>query len=133
MEYHFPAVGLISRSREGGPRNDERQATTTSVEMHAINPQVAVIGINPPEHITSVETLVSLETKNGIGLWRRDLYGVGVDLAGKRRRRGWRLGMEEVVFVNAGLEDVVEELVCWDGGRGNDLFPRLEQLPWFRS
>lgn len=105
LECHFPAVGLGSAA--------------------------ALVGINPPEDVTSVESLVDGEMRSGIGLWRRDLYGVGPDLAGKRARRGWIAGMENGVFVNVGLERVVEELVTWDGGQGNEWFSKMDQLPWY--
>ncbi|KAJ6114418.1 DUF218 domain protein [Penicillium sp. IBT 16267x] len=115
MECHFPALGLLPQISE---RNTEPNG-------------VSVIGINPPEEVTPLGSLVRGEAGKGIGLWRQDLYGVGEDLAGKRRQRGWNPGMETEVFVNIGLEDVVEQLVCWHGGNGNEWFPRMEELPWF--
>jgi hypothetical protein len=115
MEYHFPAIGLIPV--EWKPEH---------------KPRVAVIGINPPEHVTPEASLIEGEELRGIGLWMRDRYGVLSDLARKRAKRGWRQGMEEGLFVNVGLESVVEELVCWDGGRGgNEWFEKMEQLPWY--
>ncbi|KAJ5623481.1 hypothetical protein N7490_012086 [Penicillium lividum] len=115
MECHFPAVGLLPR-------------------VHCTDAgagQVSVIGINPPEEVTSLESLVRGESGKGIGLWRQDLYGVGEDLAGKRNNRGWQPGMELGIFLHTGFEDVVEKLICWDGGTGNQWFPRMEELPWF--
>ncbi|BCR98821.1 DUF218 domain protein [Aspergillus luchuensis] len=107
VECHFPALGLSS------------SAST-------------VIGINPPEKVTPLASLVAGEEKSGIGLWRSDRYGVQKELAGKRVKRGWRAGMEDGVFVNVGLEAVVEELVRWDGGEnGNERFPKMEELPWW--
>ncbi|PWY86540.1 hypothetical protein BO94DRAFT_566340 [Aspergillus sclerotioniger CBS 115572] len=108
-ECHFPALGLGLRGRV----------------------QVQVVGINPPEEVTSLDSLVEGEEKSGIGLWRGDRYGVQRELMGKRVKRGWKMGMEEGVFVNVGLEEVVEELVRWDGGEmGNEWFPKMDQLPW---
>lgn len=92
-----------------------------------------VLGINPPPEITSVESLVSGEEKAGIGLWRRDLYGVGPELAGKRAKRGWTAGMGDGLFVGVGLEGVIEELVRWDGGQANEWFGRMGELPWYHS
>ncbi|KAJ5930137.1 hypothetical protein N7466_005630 [Penicillium verhagenii] len=115
MECHFPAVGLLPQ--------DETQADN----------RASVIGINPPEEVTPLESLVLGEASKGIGLWRQDLYGVGKDLAGKRHRRGWYPGMEAEFFMHSGLEEVVESLVCWDGGSGNEWFSRMTELPWFYS
>ncbi|EHA28413.1 hypothetical protein ASPNIDRAFT_188125, partial [Aspergillus niger ATCC 1015] len=106
VEYHFPALGLSD------------SAST-------------VVGINPPEEVTPLASLLAGEEKSGIGLWSRDRYGVQKELAGKRMKRGWRAGMEDGVFVNVGLEAVVEELVRWDGGEmGIEWFPKMEELPW---
>lgn len=90
-----------------------------------------LLGINPPPEVTSIESLVEGEEKSGIGLWKRDLYGVGPELAGKRAKRGWRAGMEDGLFVGVGLEDAVEELVCWNGGTGSEWFRRMGELPWY--
>ncbi|CAK96855.1 hypothetical protein CBS63078_1852 [Aspergillus niger] len=107
VEYHFPALGLSD------------SAST-------------VVGINPPEEVTPLASLLAGEEKSGIGLWSRDRYGVQKELAGKRMKRGWRAGMEDGVFVNVGLEAVVEELVRWDGGEmGIEWFPKMEELPWW--
>ncbi|KAF7117351.1 hypothetical protein CNMCM5793_006100 [Aspergillus hiratsukae] len=92
----------------------------------------AVVGINPPEEVTPLASLISGEEKSGIGLWRRDPYGVGEELAAKRVKRGWKSGMEDELFVDMELEAVVEELLRWHGGmNGDELFPRLDQLPWY--
>lgn len=127
FECHFPAVGLVPfpsvHSKSKYPGGDKRE-TGSKVEL---------IGINPPPEVTSLESLVQGEEKGGIGLWRRDLYGVGNDLAGKRAKRGWTPGMEDGLFVNVGLEGVVEELICWDGREsGNEWFGRMGELPWYR-
>ncbi|KAL4809914.1 hypothetical protein BDV18DRAFT_156288 [Aspergillus unguis] len=106
MEYHFPAVGLDPS-------------------------QTAVVGINPPEVVTPLRELVEGEEKRGIGLWKMDKYGVGQELKGKRVKRGWVDGMEKGIWVGVGLENVVEELVCWKGGGdGNEWFQRMLELPW---
>lgn len=114
-ECHFPAVGLLPCS-----------ASERTSQIH----DVAVIGINPPEEVTPLDSLIQGEELRGIGLWKTDLYGVKEDLAGKRRKRGWESGMEEAVFGNRGLEEAVKHLVCWDGGAGNEWFPRMNELPW---
>lgn len=103
----------------------------TNVASTAPTYGATVIGINPPPEISPLELLVEGEKTRGIGPWRRDLYGVGHELSGKRAKRGWFPGMEANLFINNGLEEVVEQLVCWDGGTGNQLFPRIEELPWF--
>lgn len=109
LECHFPAIGFAGH-------NDDR---------------VDLIGINPPEEVTPSASLVSGEEKSGIGLWRKDLYGVGPELMSKRRRRGWTEEREKSTFVNVGLEPVVERLVCWDGwSREDQWFPERELLPW---
>ena len=120
-ECHFPALGLGLEERGAkGPEGRGRGGV-----------EVQVVGINPPEEVTSLASLVAGEEKSGIGLWRGDRYGVQRELMGKRIKRGWRTGMEEGVFVNVGLEKVVEELVQWDGGEcGNEWFPKMDQLPW---
>lgn len=117
MEYHFPAIGLLPVSSGQGEQRQSR---------------VAVLGLNPPEEVTAAEYLITGEERVGIGLWKKDLYGVGTALATKRAKRGWKPESEERLFVNVGLEPVVEELICWDGGEsGNDWFPRMEELPWY--
>ncbi|KAJ5135079.1 uncharacterized protein N7515_004357 [Penicillium bovifimosum] len=114
MQCHFPAVGLVPIGLEGGYTH-----------------KAAVIGINPPEEITPLETLVRGEALNGIGLWRQDIYGVNRDLASKRVKRGWSSGMEEALFSDLGLEDVVLHFLRYDGGdHCNKWFPKLEDLPW---
>lgn len=120
FQCHFPAVGLVPVPDD---QNEGRRETAGRA--------VCLIGINPPPEVTPIDSLVQGEEKGGIGLWRKDLYGVGPDIAGKRAKRGWRPGMEDGVFVNVGLERAVEELVCWDGGRGNEWFENMHQLPWY--
>lgn len=129
FECHFPALGLVPfpasdfKSGHPGEQEDGKERER----------KVELIGINPPPEVTSIESLNEGEEKSGIGLWRRDLYGVGSELAGKRSKRGWTPGMEDGVFVNVGLEGVVEELVVWDGGEtGNEWFRRIQELPWYR-
>jgi hypothetical protein len=93
--------------------------------------KVFVIGIDTPEDVTSIESLVQGESLRGIGLWRRDLYGVGQDLASKRIVRGWAPGIMDELYLDGGFEPVVEQLVSWDGGGANELFPHIEKLPWY--
>ncbi|OKO98021.1 hypothetical protein PENSUB_9601 [Penicillium subrubescens] len=116
MECHFPAMGFLPRLGSG--------------EVMAF-PRVSLIGIDPPEEVTPMESLVQGESLRGIGLWRRDLYGVGQDLASKRIIRGWAPGMVHELCLNGGYEPVVEQLVSWDGGAGNEWFPHIERLPWY--
>ncbi|KAJ5815865.1 hypothetical protein N7447_008098 [Penicillium robsamsonii] len=115
MQCHFPAVGLV-------PIGPEQEYYTH---------KAAVIGINPPAEVTPPETLTQGEAMNGIGLWKEDLYGVNPDLVGKRVRRGWSTGMEHDVFFDLGLENVVLDLLRYDGGdHCNKWFPKRERLPW---
>lgn len=114
MQCHFPAVGLV-------PIDPDQERYTN---------KTTVIGVNPPESVTPSESLARGEVLNGIGLWEKDLYGVDQDLRSKRGKRGWVPGMEDV-FSNMDLEDVVLELVRYDGGKcGNEWFPQRENLPW---
>ena len=118
MQCHFPALGLVPVC----PEQDDYTGYTH---------KVAVLGINPPVEVTSTESLTRGEAVNGIGLWREDLYGVNPDLAGKRARRGWSLGMENGIFSHLGLENVVLDLIRYDGGDYcNKWFPKRESLPW---
>ena len=95
--------------------------------------RISVLGINPPEEITPLASLIQCEDSRGIGLWRQDLYGVGEELASKRVKRGWLPGMEKDVFDGGILEDVVQQLVCWNPGTGNEWFARMNELPWYHS
>lgn len=114
-ECHFPALGLVPWTREDKTRG---------------NIPITVIGINPPEEVTPLESLVRGEAGKGIGLWKKDLYGTGAELSSKRSQRGW-LEADNGLFLHADLEEVVEQLVCWNSGEENDLFPRIEELPWY--
>lgn len=128
MDCHFPAVGLVPV-----PSHDLALSLGSGEERDGEHQRrVSVIGINPPESVTSAESLIEGEEKSGIGLWKRDRYGVQSVLAGKREKRGWESGMEDGIFVNVGLDSVVEELVCWDGGHDrNEWFVKMHQLPWY--
>ncbi|KAH8424350.1 DUF218 domain protein [Aspergillus melleus] len=131
MEYHFPAVGLAPVSTCSASAST---SIPTGADRHRSSSQCEgdVIGINPPEEVTSEASLIAGEEKRGIGLWKEDRYGVQAELAGKRAKRGWTKGMERSVFGDLGLEPVVEELACWDGGEGgNEWFPKMDQLPWY--
>ncbi|OJJ44417.1 hypothetical protein ASPZODRAFT_153854 [Penicilliopsis zonata CBS 506.65] len=126
LEFHFPAIGIAACEAEECMANSQESRLETFIE-------VQILGIDPPESVTSRASLETGEETSGIGLWRRDIYGVGPELAGKRVKRGWELGMEQDLFVNAGLEPAVEQLICWDGGdKGNELFTKMDQLPWCR-
>lgn len=117
MDFHLPAIGLLPLPIDG--------------EDKLGGNNVGLIGINPPEEITPLESLLRGEMSKGIGLWKGDLYGVGEKLAGKRSNRGWSPGMEKDIFLNKGLDPAVEKLLRWDGGARNELFPRIKELPWF--
>ncbi|KAJ5155062.1 uncharacterized protein N7500_010501 [Penicillium coprophilum] len=115
MQCHFPAVGLV-------PMGPEQEDYTH---------KVAVLGINPPVEVTPPETLTRGEALNGIGLWREDLYGVNSDLVEKRMKRGWSPETGNDIFSDLGLENVVLDLIRYDGGRHcNKWFPKRETLPW---
>ena len=67
------------------------------------------------------------ERARGWGVWRGDLYGVGELLGGKRRGRGWRDEVKEIV--GEGCEEGVRGLLGWGGGRtGVEVFGGA--LPW---
>lgn len=115
MKCHFPAIGLI---------HDDNKITS----------QVDLIGLNPPEEVTSEEYLNIGEERSGLGMWKRDLYGVGPALAGKRAKRGWHSGMEKELFAMTDLQPVVKELICWNGGiSGNEWFAKMKELPWYNA
>lgn len=126
MECHFPTVGLAPISNSISPGADGQGNQDSKCKCKG-----DVIGINPPEEVTSEESLIAGEEKRGIGLWMEDRYGVQTELAGKRAKRGWTRGMETSVFGDSGLEQVVEELVAWDGEDGNQWFPKMHLLPWY--
>lgn len=140
LECHFPAIGFLpTTSSPSSAAASIANASSTCSD----NDKVNIIGINPPEEVTSLESLIAGEEKSGIGLWRNDLYGIGPQLLTKRRRRGWTEDADRNVFVNVGLEPVVERLVCWNGGGGDGdrredsidcdetrWFPERDLLPW---
>lgn len=131
MDCHFPAVGLVPVPV---PASGQEEASAGYETLRTDCQRVSVVGINPPEEVTPVDSLIAGEGKSGIGLWSRDRYGVQSELAGKRVKRGWQPGMEDGLFVNVGLEPVVEELVLWNGGHdGNEWFGKMDQLPWYHS
>ena len=122
LDFHFPAIGWTPIPGPEGPEGPTDHLSRRSC-------RVDLVGINPPPEITSPESLVEGELARGIGLWSRDRYGVGKELAEKRNKRG---GMRSEVFIGVGLEPVVERLVLWDGGEGgNEWFPETEDLPWY--
>ena len=128
MDCHFPAVGLVPVPVPAPGQEEANRSSGLGCQ------RVSVVGINPPEEVTPVDSLIAGEEKSGIGLWNRDRYGVQSELAGKRVKRGWQPGMEDGLFVNVGLESVVEDLVLWNGGHdGNEWFGKMDQLPWYHS
>lgn len=136
MECHFPSLGLVPAAPRQQHRSEHacrglHASGADSTNASKTGKMVQVIGIDPPEIVTARETLLAGEEQNGFGLWVHDWYGCGPALARKRLGRGWKTGLEESLFVNVGLEPLVEDLVCWRGGRnGNEQFPGLAQLPW---
>ncbi len=89
--------------------------------------RVTYVGIDPPENVTSRESLERGERERGYGVWKRDLYGVGEVLGGKRRQRGWREGEPE--GLGEGVEEGVRGLLGWRGGAsGVEGFG--VRLPW---
>ncbi|KAG8529458.1 uncharacterized protein KY384_006095 [Bacidia gigantensis] len=93
--------------------------------------RVSYIGIDPPEEISSRGEL-DINEAEAVGAWERDLYGVGTELAGKRRKRGWKDDLVSQLCAEGGgnaLEVEVCKLLGWGGGRdGTMVFP--ETLPW---
>ncbi|KAJ5485526.1 hypothetical protein N7539_005514 [Penicillium diatomitis] len=116
MELHFPALGLL-------PPTDHQKSSP--------HPGVSVIGINPPAEVTPPEVLVWGESAKGYELWKQDLYGVGSELAQKRLARGWSPTKIEDVCVNADLSSSVKQLLSWNGGKSNEWFQQMAELPWY--
>ena len=114
MKCHFPAVGLLP----------------VDLGQEVYEQKVSVIGMNPPEEVTTSESLMRGELRSGIGLWKTDLYGVNECLGSKRAKRGWSNGRVEE-FSSMDIEDVVLELLRYDGGKDrNEWFSKREDLPW---
>lgn len=85
------------------------------------------VGIDPPETVTSPETLIKGENERGYGVWKGDLYGVGELLGEKRMQRGW--DDKTVEMLGEGLEDGISELLRWTGGEsGVEVYGG--NLPW---
>lgn len=80
------------------------------------------------------------EEENGAGPWKRDSYGAGEMLGGKRMRRGWDGGVGvngwvDGLVMGAGMEnrerdwEGVRGLLEWRGGEsGVEIYPG--SLPW---
>lgn len=114
MKCHFPAVGLLP----------------VDLEQDRYRHKVSVIGINPPDDVTTSESLMRGELMSGIGLWKTDPYGVNRDLGSKRSNRGWFPGMVDE-FSTMDIEDVVLELLRYDGGKDHkEWFSKRKDLPW---
>lgn len=116
MDCHFPAIGLLPRLR---------------AEMHRHAQMVSVIGIDPPEEVTPLDSLILGEALRGIGVWKGDPYGVGSVLANKRIDRGWTPETMQEICGDGVFEPIVEQLVKWQGGSWNEWFPRMAKLPWY--
>lgn len=89
--------------------------------------RVRYVGIDPPETVTSQESLIKGEEERGYGVWKGDLYGVGDVLGKKRVERGWEEEMWGVV--GEGLEDGVRGVLRWKGG-GSGVEVYGGRLPW---
>ncbi len=86
--------------------------------------RVRYIGIDPPESVTSQESLRKGEEEKGYGVWKGDWYGVGDVLGRKRRERGWVEGVLE-----GGMGEGVRGLLGWrGGGSGVEVFGG--RVPW---
>ena len=83
MDCHFPAVGLVPVPVPAPGQEEANRSSDLGCQ------RVSVVGINPPEEVTPVDSLIAGEEKSGIGLWSRDRYGVQSELTGKRVKRGW--------------------------------------------
>ena len=78
------------------------------------------------------------EERNGYGVWKDDLYGVGEILGRKREKRGWNKGSVHEVERsylggngNEESDEMVRLLLRWKGEEdGKTLFPG--KLPWNR-
>jgi hypothetical protein len=76
-----------------------------------------------------LEFTLASELRNGYGPFEKDLYGRGAFLDAKRRERRWQ--DETLDELSDGLEDAVQQLLIWDGGRSKiQVFPY--KLPWER-
>lgn len=88
---------------------------------------MSFVGIDPPEAVTPRRVLERGEEERGWGAWRRDLYGVGEVLGGKRSGRGWV--EEKGERLGEGLGEGVKGLLAWKGGEsGVEIFGG--RLPW---
>jgi hypothetical protein len=74
-----------------------------------------------------LEFTIASELRNGYGPFEKDLYGTGSFLGAKRKDRRWE---EETLHkLSNGLEEVVQQLLRWDGGESKvEIFP--QKLPW---
>lgn len=94
------------------------------------NDRVTYVGIDPPETVTSQDSLFKGENERGYGVWKADLYGVGDVLGKKRTERGWDAKTLEIV--GDGLEDGVCALLRWTGGEsGVEMYGG--NLPWHQD
>ncbi|KAI9805678.1 MAG: hypothetical protein M1833_005171 [Piccolia ochrophora] len=95
--------------------------------------RVTFLGLDPPEEVTSRESLMKGEERRGWGVWRWDLYGVGEVLRGKRVGRDcWGTGGVEGLLNDMGGDMELEEmrgLLEWEGG-GSGVEVYQGRLPW---
>jgi len=107
--------------------HDFKKKRFVDLHCHAIKwprDRLHWVGIDPPADVTPPEVLKASEEKDGIGLWKEDLYGAGKQLKAKRLRRGWENGVDM-----GPVEDSVADLLRWSGGEtGVEIYP--ETLPW---
>jgi hypothetical protein len=71
--------------------------------------------------------VISLERKNALDPFKKDLYGVHSPLKDKRVARGWNDETFEVI--KRGQPPTVQKLIVWMGGdTGDEVFK--DQLDW---
>ncbi|KAJ6157649.1 hypothetical protein N7470_005241 [Penicillium chermesinum] len=89
------------------------------------------VGLVPQTGTSPVESNDNATRREGLVYGKKDLYGVAEDLSSKRAKRGWVPETRADLIASSGCDEVVAQLVCWDGGTGNQWFPRIEELPWY--
>ncbi|KAI9694779.1 MAG: hypothetical protein M1822_000395 [Bathelium mastoideum] len=90
--------------------------------------RIAVQGVNPPFPSRELGDAEEGESK-ACEAFARDPYGSAKELSRKRRSRGWKESM--IQLLGDGLEPSVQALLQWKGGEsGQETFPH--ELPWAR-